>query len=255
MKQILLLLYGCILFCTFVTASDLKLEARNIEARQARRTTLHESSTHRTTVSGSSPTAGVGEPLGDVTSSITTAPHERETATSISVDPRLPAGGVSMIMPAITDSETYVKVGDYATFSWNYTSLVVEPTAVNVEAYCSVNDFYYPIASNISVKDTKVVWNTSDYQATATVKLIVAAYTLNIYDAQADLSVPASAGHLALYDSLKFGVYTPQAYTPLDSFKCATCSGGFSNVERSVIHGTLMMAGIMATTTIFFIMR
>jgi hypothetical protein len=78
-----------------------------------------------------------------------------------------------MITPAITASETYIKVGDYATFSWNYTSLIVTPSAVNVEAYCSINKYYYPIAENLTVKDTQVVWNTSGYQETASIPLLV----------------------------------------------------------------------------------
>lgn len=44
--------------------------------------------------------------------------------TGIAIDPRLPPGGVSMITPAATDGMTFVKVGDYVTFIWNYTRYV-----------------------------------------------------------------------------------------------------------------------------------
>ncbi|KAK9386194.1 hypothetical protein V1515DRAFT_163601 [Lipomyces mesembrius] len=199
------------------------------------------SSTASASVSASATSSGTS--IGDVSS------------TTNSVDPRSPPGGVSMISPAITASETYIKVGDYATFSWNYTSLIVTPSAVNVEAYCSINNYYYPIAENLTVKDTQVVWNTSGYQETATIPLLVAEYTLYIYDASSNPSAVASPGCLAPYDNLNFGVYTPQPYTPLNNYQCATCSASFSLIERNVLRGTLAMSLIACLFTVLFMMR
>ncbi|KAK9431580.1 hypothetical protein V1505DRAFT_50664 [Lipomyces doorenjongii] len=206
----------------------------------------------------SSPASGSGPPIGDASSTTNSASMTASASTgssSISVDPRSPPGGVSMITPAITASQTYIKVGDYATFSWNYTSLIVTPSAVNVEAYCSINNYYYPIAENLTVKDTQVVWNTSGYQETATIPLLVAEYTLYIYDASSNPSAVASPGCLAPYDNLNFGVYTPQAYTPLNNYQCATCSASFSLIERNVLRGTLAMSLIACLFTVLFMMR
>jgi len=50
-----------------------------------------------------------------------------------------------MITPAATDaSSTYYKIGATVTLSWNYTSVLVTPTAVVVQAYCNTNK-YSPI--------------------------------------------------------------------------------------------------------------
>jgi hypothetical protein len=89
-----------------------------------------------------------------------------------------------MITPAPTDqSSTFYKIGGTVTFSWNYTSVQVNPTAIAVEAYCAMNKysplpdgtnsrFYYPIAANLSMNSTHVLWDTEAYQANATQPLI-----------------------------------------------------------------------------------
>ncbi|KAK9238412.1 hypothetical protein V1525DRAFT_374812 [Lipomyces kononenkoae] len=200
----------------------------------------------------SSIASGIGSAIGSVS---TTGSASTSSAT-ISVDPRSPPGGVSMLTPALTASETYIKVGDYATFSWTYTSLIVSPSAVNVEAYCSLNNYYYPIADNLTINDTQAVWNTSGYQATATIPLLVAQYTLHIYDAASNPTAVASPGYLSAYNNLYFGVYTPQPYTPLNNYQCATCSSAsYSLVERNVLRGTLAMTLIACIFTVVFMMR
>src|SRR3954471_17214597 len=62
------------------------------------------------------------------------------------VDPRLPAGGVVLKTPITTSGSLYYKIGEPITFGWNYTSLSISPTAVNVEAFCSDNSQTYTIA-------------------------------------------------------------------------------------------------------------
>ncbi|KAK9454113.1 hypothetical protein V1511DRAFT_408796 [Dipodascopsis uninucleata] len=174
------------------------------------------------------------------------------SSSSISIS-AVVTGGISMITPAITDSETYIKIGDYATFSWNYTSLYVSPSAINVEAYCSANDYYYPIALNLSIENTEYVWNTSGYEATASVPLLTAEYTIYIYDSDSNPSAQASVGYLGVYDSLRFGVYSPQVYTPLDQYHCATCSGAFSLLDKQVLRGTLFMLLVAIGSALYII--
>ncbi|KAK9320667.1 hypothetical protein V1517DRAFT_263923 [Lipomyces orientalis] len=242
-----------------LAARNVGIQLRQDSSKASSRSSITSSVASKTSASESSSiTSGIGSPVGEVSTTTVSSPATESDSTassSISVDPRSPAGGVSMITPAITDSETYIKVGDYATFSWTYTSLIVSPSAVNVEAYCSVNDYYYPIAENLTVKDTSYVWNTSGYQETATIPLLVAEYTLYIYDASSNPSSIASPGHLAAYDNLNFGVYTPQPYTPLNEYQCATCSGSFSLIERNVLRGTLAISVIACLFTILFMIR
>ncbi|PYH88255.1 hypothetical protein BO71DRAFT_454180 [Aspergillus ellipticus CBS 707.79] len=158
------------------------------------------------------------------------------------------AGGISMLDPALT-ATTYFKIGNYVTFKWNYTSLSVTPTAVNVAASCSLNSATYTISSNMSVSPTgEVVWDTAKYQANATVPLLTASYTLIVWDAGKAITATASAGHLSAA-SYTFGMYSPQPYTPLNGFICATCSFALSEMERL---GLKFAVGMVAITIASF---
>ncbi|KAJ8097353.1 hypothetical protein POJ06DRAFT_261149 [Lipomyces tetrasporus] len=239
-----------------LAARNVGLQLRQVSSKTSSRSSITSSVASKTSTSvvSKTPTSESSQSSSVATTAVSSSATQSDSTASSSIDPRSPAGGVSMITPAITDSETYIKVGDYATFSWTYTSLIVSPSAVNVEAYCSVNDYYYPIA-NVTANDTHVVWNTSAYQETATIPLLVAEYTLYIYDASSNPSSIANPGHLAAYDNLNFGVYTPQPYTPLNDYQCATCSGSFSLIERNVLRGTLAISVITCLFTILFMAR
>ncbi|KAL4804010.1 hypothetical protein BDV18DRAFT_143666 [Aspergillus unguis] len=150
---------------------------------------------------------------------------------STSVDARLPPGGISMLTPA-SASTTYYKIDEKITFVWNYTSLSITPTAVNVIASCSLNSATYTISSNMSVEQTQTVtWDTGKYQANATAPLLTATYTLIVYDESKDIDDVASAGELSSQNRYYFGMYTPQPYTDLPDFVCATCNSALSSTE------------------------
>jgi hypothetical protein len=121
-----------------------------------------------------------------------------------------------MLIPT-AGATTYYKIGDYVTFAWNYTSLLVTPSAVNVLATCTMNSATYTLTSNMSVEETgKVVWDTGKYQANATVPLLTATYTLYVVDVDKDIGDTASPGHLGSQNGYLFGMYSPQPYTPLN---------------------------------------
>lgn len=44
--------------------------------------------------------------------------------------------------------------------------MIISPTAINVEAFCSFTQQYYTIAQNYSVAKRTVVWDTEAYQLT-----------------------------------------------------------------------------------------
>jgi hypothetical protein len=161
------------------------------------------------TATGSETTTG--------TSTGTNTGKTKTTATtSISIDPAAAAGGVSMITPG-SASTTYYKIGQDVTFVWNYTSLSVTPSAVNVVATCSLNSMKYTLTSNMTVEQTgSVVWDTGKYKASATVPLLTASYTLFIYDADKEINDIASAGHLSSQNGYPFAMYIPQSYTPIN---------------------------------------
>ncbi|MCJ1390505.1 hypothetical protein MMC18_003365 [Xylographa bjoerkii] len=134
-----------------------------------------------------------------------------------SIDPRLPAGGIEMLTPAAIAPASYYKIGDQITFGWNYTSLIVTPTAIDILATCSGCASAYTLSNNASVKETgSVVWDTSGY-ATGTNPLLTETYTLIIHDAAQPTTATAQAGYLGTYNSFTFGMYAPQPYTGLSS--------------------------------------
>lgn len=164
---------------------------------------------------------------------------------------------------------SYYKIGEKVTFAWNYTSLAVTPSAVNVVASCSMNDATYTISNNMSVAETgKVTWDTGKYQANATVPLLTATYTLVVYDADGEIGDTASAGRLGSQNQFSFGMYVPQAYTPLNGmsfpyppfcaldsdadeteYKCATCNGALPELDG---HAVRFAMGMVTLTVLSF---
>lgn len=140
---------------------------------------------------------------------------QQVAATTQNVNPVLPAGGVNMLTPSALAQTTYYKVGDYVSFAWNYTSLSIKPSKVDVLVSCSANSATYTLKSNASFEKTgSVVWDTSP-DATGTAPLLTETYTLIIYDAQKAITDVATAGKLGVSNDFTFGMYVPQKYTPL----------------------------------------
>ncbi|KAK5191579.1 hypothetical protein LTR99_003593 [Exophiala xenobiotica] len=178
----------------------------------------------------------------------------KTTATkTTAIDPRLPPGGISLITPAATDGIQFYRVGENVTFQWNYTSLSVTPSAIDVLASCSLNQATYTISANMSVDPTgAITWDTGNFPEAITSPFAVASYTLIVHDAASDITDVPSAGYLGAYDQYVFGMYTGQAYTPLNEFKCATCNGAFSVHEKQVFGVVLMTAAITVMSFTWF---
>ena len=171
--------------------------------------------------------------------------------------------------PAIAGLQLY-KVGDFVTFAWNYTSLVVTPSAVDIIASCSANSQAYTIATNQTVGPTgAVTWDTRQ-SATATAPFLTEKYTLIIYDAAKGVSATAQAGYLGTFNQFVFGMYTPQHYVPLDrksgcsliglekslitaaEWVCVTCSSALSDTERQTMGFMFTMGAITVLTFTWF---
>ncbi|CAF9925913.1 MAG: hypothetical protein ALECFALPRED_003249 [Alectoria fallacina] len=174
---------------------------------------------------------------------------QEAAATTQSVNPVLPAGGVNMITPSALAQTTYYKIGDYVSFAWNYTSLSITPSKVDVLVSCSANSATYTLQNNASFEKTgSVVWDTSP-DITGTAPLLTETYTLVIYDAQEAITEVASAGKLGVSDDFTFGMYIPQMYTPLADWTCAVCSAALSDTERQALK---FMFGMCIVTVLSF---
>jgi hypothetical protein len=133
---------------------------------------------------------------------------------STSFDARLPAGGLTMVTPAALAGTQFYKVGDWVTFAWNFTSVSVMPTAVDVLASCTANQATYTIAVNISAKQTEVLWNTGE-KKDGQAPFLTENYKLIIYDSDTSVTAPARAGYLGAFSGLTFGMYLKQDYVSL----------------------------------------
>lgn len=177
-----------------------------------------------------------------------TGTNKTNAASTKTYDARLPAGGVSMITPNAMTTK-YYKIQDYITFAWNYTSLSVTPSAIDILASCSKNQQTYTLATNVTVEETQsFTWDTGAFQASATVPLLTETYTLIVYDAAGEVTDQAKAGYLAPYNQFTFGMYSPQPYTPMADYVCATCNGA-SSLEKQT---WLALLGMVSVTVLTF---
>ena len=179
-----------------------------------------------------------------------------------------------MITPSALAQTSYYKVGDYVTFAWNYTSLSIQPSKIDVFVSCQANSATYTISNNASFEPTgNVVWDTKP-EASGTAPLLTETYTLIIHDASKEVTSIPQAGHLGSYNQFQFGMYTPQPYTPLsgklpllpncryvtfgtdtsatEGWECATCSGALSAMDQQALKFMLGMCMITVLSFTWF---
>ena len=158
-----------------------------------------------------------------------------------------------MITPNALSPASYYKIHDWVTFAWNYTSLSQAPSYVDVLASCSKNQATYTIAANQTFDQQQtILWDTGAFQASATIPLLTETYTLIIHDAQKDISATPAAGYLGTWNQFTFGMYSPQPYTPIADYVCATCSGAMTRMERQTWGSVFAMVGVTIVTFTWF---
>ncbi|KAK3673023.1 hypothetical protein LTR78_007134 [Recurvomyces mirabilis] len=192
---------------------------------------------------------GSGKQSGSATA--TSGGSGKSTKASVTgFDPRLPPGGVQMVTPAPI-STTYYRINDQVTFAWNYTSLSVTPSAVDILATCTLNNAMYTIAMNQSITNATQVltWDTGNFQQTAATTLLTGSYTLIIHDAAKEVTATAPAGYLAPYSQFVFGMYTSQPSVAWSEYVCTTCNSANSVMERQTMG---FMLGMVVLTVLSF---
>ena len=160
-----------------------------------------------------------------------------------------------MVTPGVFDGQQYYKIGDWVHLAWNYTSLSVTPSAVDVLATCTANQATYTLALNQSVQATgEVFWNTKTYNEDNpnAAQLLTEMYTLMIYDSNTSVTDAAKPGYLAPYKQFTFGMYSPQPYTPWADFKCANCNGALSHFERLTLKAIFFTSATTIASLLYF---
>jgi hypothetical protein len=149
-------------------------------------------------------TSGSAQASGSKGSKTTDKPSK-----STAFDERLPAGGLSMITPGVFAGEQLYKVGDWVTFAWNYTSVSVLPSFIDVLVSCTANQATYTITVNHTATDRTVLWDTAA-KPTGQAPFLTEKYKLLIYDSESSASAAPRAGYLAPFNALTFGMYIPE---------------------------------------------
>jgi len=197
--------------------------------------------------------AGSAEPTGAVNTEWSNAGNSSAVASqTIDVDPRDPAGGVALRTPAIISGSQYYKIGDWVTFVWNYTSLSVTPTAVDVLATGSANAVTYTITANMTYEPTvSVLWDTSQF-TDLSAPLLTQMYTLFVHDTDKAPDAVASPGYLATFNQYRFGMYLKESYVPLNQFKCVTCNSASALADMHAVKGLMLMGIITSLSFVWF---
>ncbi|KAI8662737.1 hypothetical protein LRP88_06946 [Fusarium phalaenopsidis] len=169
----------------------------------------------------------------------------KPTRTSYSFD--VPAGGVNMQTPETLFQPTPLyKIGDYATFGWNYTSLKGTPTAIDVLVSCSANAETYTLAANTTFeKNPSYTWDTGKQANNVNAPLVVGLYTLIIKDSDMGISDVPDPGYLSVARTFQFGMYTPRDYVPYSEWTCDVCNGA-----PGLSHGGIAVVLSMTLVTI-----
>ncbi|RMJ08599.1 hypothetical protein BHE90_012731 [Fusarium euwallaceae] len=169
----------------------------------------------------------------------------KPTRTSYSFD--VAAGGVNMQTPETLYQPTPLyKIGDYATFGWNYTSLKGTPTAIDVLVSCSANAETYTLAANTTFeKNPSYTWDTGKQANDVNAPLVVGLYTLIIKDSDMGISDVPDPGYLSVARTFQFGMYTPRDYVPYSEWTCDVC-----NSAPGLSHGGIAVVLSMTLVTI-----
>ncbi|KAJ6447037.1 chitinase [Purpureocillium lavendulum] len=192
-----------------------------------------------------------GKKTGKATGTKTTKSSKHST-----FPPDSPPGGVSMITPnPMLQATPLYKIGDDITWSWNYTSLLGTPTAIDVVASCSVASNTWVVASNMSFETSvNFVWRTKKDAESVENPLLTEWYTLRVQDSSLPSDAAPEPGYLGVWSSFKFGLYTPQPYQPYNEWKCpGKCSASSSIFASQSLGLALSMSALTFLSFTWFV--
>ncbi|KFY07395.1 hypothetical protein V492_07175 [Pseudogymnoascus sp. VKM F-4246] len=236
---------------SFFPEIDSLIVRANDDQSNTQTTTQSDSKESSTSVKDESTTASGTKTKGSSSSKPT------KSATHTSYDNRKPAGGVTVVSPVATAGLPIFKIGDKATFGFNFTDLLATPTALNIMATCTLNQAMYTIAMNQTINSTattqQAVWDSNGYE-TSSAPLVVATYTLIIYDSDGSETDAPEPGYLGASKSFQFGMYNRQDYSD-DSgpVPCISCSGALGSLERNALGFAFGMSVITVLTFTWFV--
>ncbi|PKS10296.1 hypothetical protein jhhlp_002047 [Lomentospora prolificans] len=175
------------------------------------------------------------------------------TKTREEFDPTEPAGGAVMVTPDPRLGNPLIKAGDIVSFTWNYTNLLAEPTAVDVLLSRSGDTNLWTLTANMSFQDPATyTWDTNEQATDASHPLLTDEFTMIIKDSDASVSDTGEPGYLSRTD-VKVDIYTPRPYTPLNEWNCATCSAAMSDLDQKALMFATSMCLITVASFTWFV--
>ena len=154
------------------------------------------------------------------TAANTSSSQGSSSSSTLSIPQTAAAGGLTITKPP-QSSTSYFKIApsNVVTFAWNFTSLYSTPTSLTLSA-AGENGNTYPVGpsdGHIPGTATSVTWDLWSYQqAHSNLPLAPGTYRLSIWDDRGP-GASRAPGLLQENTALEFALYTPQAYTPLES--------------------------------------
>lgn len=178
--------------------------------------------------------------------------NSNSTKTREEFDPTNPAGGAVMVTPDPRFGNPLIKAGDIVSFTWNYTNVLADPTAVDVLLSRTSDTNLWTLAANMSYQDPATfTWDTSVQRSDASHPLLTDEFTMIIIDSDASIDDTGSPGYLSRTD-VKLDIYIPRDYTPLSDWNCATCSAAMSDLDqKALVFATSMCLITVASFTWF----
>ncbi|KHO00852.1 uncharacterized protein MAM_01630 [Metarhizium album ARSEF 1941] len=163
---------------------------------------------------------------------------KKGNSTRTQFPPDAPPAGISIQTPNtnLQPSGLY-KISDYITWSWNYTSLLATPSAIDIIVSCSAASETWTLTSNMSFETAVYyVWDSKNQANDVQKPLGVQQYTLIVKDSDASITELPAAGSLGANAQYSFGMYTGQPYTPYADWSCSgMCSAALSASDRQAI--------------------
>ncbi|EQK97342.1 hypothetical protein OCS_06944 [Ophiocordyceps sinensis CO18] len=160
-----------------------------------------------------------------------------------------------MISPATSIEPTPLyKIRDHVTWSWNYTSLLGTPTAVDVLVSCSVASEMWTLTSNMTFETSvEYVWDSSKEADFVEKPLPEQLCTFIVKDSEAAISAGPSPGQLGTYKGLTFGLYAGKPATAFADWKCTGCSGASSLFDSQALGLAVSMSVITFLSFTWFV--
>ena len=143
-----------------------------------------------------------------------------QSSSSSGIPQSAPAGGLTITKPPQTATSFFkIAPSNTVTFAWNFTDVLSPPPHLTVSAIGD-NGNTYPVGPTDGIipgTATAVTWDLWSYQqAHSNLPLGPGSYVLHIWDDRGP-GAAMEPGLLQENSALKFALYTPQPYTPLES--------------------------------------